>query len=216
MIRIERLHVCAGAFALNDISFEVPAGQYGVLMGKTGTGKTTILEAIAGLKSVVGGRILLDEADVTCRRPAERNVGLVPQDGALFTTMTVGEHLAFALVVRRWPQPAIDRRVGELAELLEIGPLLGRYPQGLSGGERQRVALGRALSFRPTTLCLDEPISALDDDTRGQIVELLGNIRRESPVTTLHITHNRHEADQLADLVFELVDGQIRQTAVRP
>ena len=212
MIHVDHLHVRAGSFELQDISFAVPAGRYAVLMGKTGTGKTTLLEAVAGLKSVLAGRILLDNVDVTRRRPGERNVGLVPQDGALFTTMTVREHLAFALIVRRWPQPAIQRRVAELAELLEIGPLLGRYPAGLSGGEKQRVALGRALAFRPTTLCLDEPLSALDEETRAQIVELLQNIRRETPVTTLHITHNRHEADQLADVMLELADGKCRMT----
>ena len=209
MIRVQNLHIRAGAFELRDLDFEVPAGKYAVLMGKTGAGKTTVLEALAGLKPVLAGRIELDQLDVTHLKPAERNVGLVPQDGALFTTMTVRDHLGFALWVRRTPWPQINRRVEELAAMLEIGPLLDRYPANLSGGEKQRVALGRALSFRPTTLCLDEPLSALDDETRAQIVELLKHVQRETRVTTLHITHNRREAEALADVLLELGDGQV-------
>ena len=210
MIRVEGLHVRAGAFALRDISFDVPAGGYAMLMGRTGSGKTTILEAVAGLRTALAGKIVLNEVDATRLRPAGRNVGLVPQDAAMFTTMTVREHLAFALVVRRAPLPAIERRVAELAEMLEIAPLLDRYPAGLSGGEKQRVALGRALSFRPAILCLDEPLSALDEETRVQIGELLKRVQREAGVTALHITHNRREADALGDVLLELVDGRVK------
>lgn len=213
MIRVEKLCVRAGEFRLENLAFEVPAGCYAVLMGKTGAGKTTVLEAVAGLTRVLSGRIVLDGVNVTWLKPAQRNVGLVPQDGALFTTMTVRQHLAFALLIRRWPTAAIERRVAELAELLEIAPLLDRTPQGLSGGEKQRVALGRALSFRPATLCLDEPTSALDDETRAQIIALLKHVRRETGATTLHITHNRHEADILADVVFELADGRVHEVS---
>jgi ABC-type sulfate/molybdate transport systems ATPase subunit len=121
----------------------------------------------------------------------------------------VRNNLAFALAVRRTDAVTIDRRVAELAELLEIGSLLDRFPLQLSGGEKQRVALGRALAFRPTTLCLDEPLSALDDQTRSQIIELLKRVQQETHVTTLHITHNRSEAETLADMVLELADGRI-------
>ena len=136
-------------------------GDYAVLMGKTGSGKTTLLEAVAGLKPITAGRVVLHDRDVTRRRPSERNLGYVPQDGALFTRMTVRDHLAFALVIRRWPYAGDRQRVAELARMLEIDHLLDRTPRGFSGGERQRVALGRALSFRPQALCLDEPLSAL-------------------------------------------------------
>jgi molybdate/tungstate transport system ATP-binding protein len=212
MIRVDDLTIRQGSFALKGVSFDVPSGQYGVMMGKTGCGKTTLIEAIAGLKSIQSGRIVLGQTDVTDLKPAQRNIGLVPQDGALFSTMTVREHLAFALIVRRVRRQTIAQRVAELAEMLEIEYLLDRYPIGLSGGEQQRVALGRALSFRPTTLCLDEPLSALDDDTRGQIIELLKRIQRETGVSVLHITHNRNEAAELADLRLELIDGQVHST----
>lgn len=211
MILTEDLSVQAGSFRLEGVSLEVPAGRYGVLMGKTGSGKTTLLEAIAGLKHISAGRIVLGDVDVTDLKPAERNVGLVPQDGALFTTMTVRDHLAFALVIRGVDRDAIRQRVDGLAELLEIAHLLDRYPAGLSGGEQQRVSLGRALSFRPSTLCLDEPLAALDDDTRDQIIELLKRVQQETGVTALHITHNSREADRLADVLFELVDGEVRR-----
>lgn len=210
MIRLEDVAVHLGSFRLSGVSLEVPSGCYGVLMGKTGCGKTTLLEAIAGLKPIRSGKIILGESDVTRLKPADRNIGLVPQDGALFSTMTVRDHLAFALVVRRQDRQRIDRRVAQLAEMLEIGHLLGRYPAGLSGGEKQRVALGRALAFRPSTLCLDEPLSALDDTTRQQIMDLLKRIQGEADVTVLHITHNRNEARELADVVLELEDGRVR------
>ena len=209
MIRVDNLTLRLGSFSLTDVSFDIPSGKYGVLMGKTGCGKTSLLEAIAGLKPIESGRIILGQTDVTELKPAERNIGLVPQDGALFSTMTVRDQLAFALIVRRARRDLVARRVSELAEMLEIGDLLKRYPAGLSGGEQQRVALGRALAFRPTTLCLDEPLSALDDSTRSQIMELLKRVQRETGVSVLHITHNRSEAGELADVRLELVDGKV-------
>jgi molybdate/tungstate transport system ATP-binding protein len=213
LIRIENLHVQAGTFSLKSLSFEIATGQYGVLMGRTGSGKTTLIEAICGLRKVVGGRIWLGDRDVTALKPAERGIGFVPQDGALFGTMSVSQQLGFALTVRRWKQPQIDRRVGELAELLGITGLLPRLPAGLSGGERQRVALGRALAASPGVLCLDEPLSALDDATREEMYGLLAKVREFAGVTTLHITHNRQEATRLADVVLLLEEGQIRALA---
>ncbi len=214
MIQIEQLDVAAGTFALTDINFQLPSGGYGVLMGKTGSGKTTLLEAICGLRSVQRGRILLDGRDVTHLKPAQRNIGYVPQDGALFTTMTVYDTLAFSLVVRKTKRSVVRQRVAELADLLAITPLLKRTTVGLSGGEKQRVAIGRALAFRPSILCLDEPLSALDESTRSQMYKLLDLVRQRTHVTTLHVTHSRQEADRLADHLFTLSDGQL-QTELR-
>jgi len=214
MIVVENLAVRVGHFSLDGISFKIPTGQYGFLMGKTGTGKTTILEAICGLKSVTSGSICLMGEEVTDLKPALRGVGYVPQDGALFSSMSVRDHLAFALVIRKWDAPAIDRRVKELAALLGLENILSRSPRGLSGGEAQRVALGRALANHPKILCLDEPLSALDEETRDELGTLLRTIRDQTGVTTLHVTHSQEEARKLADCVFMLRDGRINRAGL--
>jgi ABC-type sugar transport system ATPase subunit len=214
VIAVEGLSVRAGAFAVEGVSFTVAAGEYAVLMGRTGCGKTTLLEAVCGLKPVRGGRVLLLGRDVTHLPPADRGVGYVPQDLALFPTMTVREHLGFALEVRRWDPAEAARRVDELTELLGIGHLLDRRPQGLSGGEAQRVALGRALAFRPGVLLLDEPLSALDEDTRSGMYGLLRSVQRQTGVTALHVTHSRAEARALADRLFGFEKGELRESSV--
>ena len=211
MIAVHGLHLRAGTFALQDLSFAIETGQYAVLMGKTGSGKTTLLEALCGLKPVQAGTIRLDGQDVTRLKPAERNIGYVPQDLALFQTMTVREHLAFALAVRRRPRREIDRRVGELAGLLGIEHLLRRKPPGLSGGEAQRVALGRALAHPPGVLLLDEPLSALDDATREEMYGLLQTVQKQTGVTTLHVTHSLREAHRLANRLLVLRNGRIEE-----
>jgi len=210
MIVLENLTVQAGAFRLAGISLEIPDGQYGVLMGRTACGKTTILETVCGLKSAQAGRIILNGHDVTQTKAAERGIGYVPQDGALFTTLTVREHLAFALTIRKVPRPTVDDRVAELAHLLGIESLLDRKPFGLSGGERQRVALGRALSARPKILCLDEPLGCLDEETQEEMCDLLLRVCLEVRVTTLHVTHSMSEARRLADRLFRVEDGRVR------
>jgi len=209
MIRLENVSIRVGRFALANICFEIPTGQCGVLMGRTGSGKTTLLEAICGLRAVASGSIRFLDRDVTRLKPAERGIGYVPQDRALFQTMTVREHLAFALAIRKADRQAIAQRVAELSRLLGIEHLLDRKPHGLSGGEAQRVALGRALAARPGILCLDEPLSALDDETRGEMYELLEKVQQTTGVTTLHVTHNLREAEQLADRILLLKNGKV-------
>ena len=125
--------------------------------------------------------------------------------------MTVRENLQFALSVRHWTREQVAARVAELAGLLGIGAILDRPARGLSGGEVQRVALGRALAFNPPILLLDEPLSALDNETRAAMAELLESVRERTGVTTLHVTHNREDAERLADAVFILRDGAITQ-----
>lgn len=209
MIEIEHMSISAGDFRLSDVSLTIPQGQYGVLMGRTGSGKTTILECVLGLRTISAGTIRLAQENVTNLDPAMRGVGYVPQDLALFWNMTVRDHLAFAQQIRRTPEAQMNERINELATSLGITHLLSRTPQGLSGGEQQRVALGRALSFRPQVLCLDEPLSALDTETRLQMCELLQSVSQKEQVTTLHVTHNLDEARRLADCLFNVVDGQI-------
>lgn len=184
-----------------------------MLMGRSGCGKTTVLETIAGLRPLHSGTVVLAGRDVTHLRPAARHVGYVPQDGALFSTMTVRENIGFALTVRGVPLADVAKRVAELAERLEVAHLLERRPRFLSGGERHRVALGRALASRPPVLLLDEPLASLDDDTRDHLVTVLARLRGRREVTVLHVTHNRTEAARLADLVFRLEDGRVTAQA---
>tara|TARA_B100000809_G_C15088500_1_gene512325 strand:- start:275 stop:931 length:657 start_codon:yes stop_codon:yes gene_type:complete len=214
MISVKNLNLSVGEFTLENVSFEVPTRSYCALMGKTGCGKTTILEAVCGLRNVDSGSIILMSQEVTSLPPAERGIGFVPQDGALFSSMTVEENLGFSLAVRNRPKGVVAERVKELAELLGISSLLQRRTQGLSGGEKQRVALGRALAFEPGILCLDEPLSALDDDTKTGLVDLLARVREETGVTTLHITHSLQEARSLCDMLLVMEDGQVRELPV--
>ncbi|WP_417383838.1 ATP-binding cassette domain-containing protein [Gimesia sp.] len=207
MISVKNLCVQVGEFRLKDVSFEIPSGHYAVLMGKTGSGKTTILETICGLKKVQSGSVSLNGIEMTHASPAEREIGYVPQDGVLFHTMTVRDNLSFALELRKWKQRDINVRVEELAELLGISTLLNRTPFGLSGGETQRVSLGRALAAKPSILCLDEPLSALDEDTRGDMCTLLSEVQRVTGVTTLHITHNASESERLGDIKLVITEG---------
>lgn len=209
MIRVDRLAVQLGSFRLAGVSFEVPRGEYAVLMGRTGSGKTTLVESICGLRRVAAGGIWIDNRDVTHLSPAARGIGYVPQDGVLFTHLTVREHLEFALEVRRQPRRAIGPRVAELARMLQLESLLDRRPRGLSGGESQRVALGRALSFEPQVLVLDEPLSALDGESREQTCDVLRTMQRQTGITTLHITHSADESRRLADRRLRMEEGQV-------
>jgi ABC-type sugar transport system ATPase subunit len=214
MIELENLTIRSGAFELRNLSLSIPAGVYAVLMGGTGQGKTTILEAICGLRPILAGRVTIDGEDMTRWKPADRALGYVPQDLALFPTMTVRQHLEFALRLRRASQTLIAERVAELADVLHIAPLLERRMKGLSGGEAQRVALGRALSFRPRVLLLDEPLGALDEATRDRLCELLRTVQRLHGLTVLHITHSRSEAQQLADKLLLLKAGRVEERPV--
>ena len=210
MIQLENLCLRNGSFELNDLSMTIASGSYGILMGRTGCGKTTILEAICGLQPhVKSGIIRLNDNDVTPLKPAERGIGYVPQDSALFETMSIFENVAFSLRLRKWIESDIKERVHELAKLMAITKLLDRRPFGLSGGEAKRVALARALAASPNILCLDEPLSALDEETHGEICDLLGELHREIEVTILHITHSSAEAHRLGETFLRLEEGQL-------
>ena len=209
MIAVKNLKIKTGEFSLDNISFEIPTQEYGILMGRSGCGKTTILEAICGLRQVNSGQVLLKDKDVTRLKAADRGIGYVPQDIALFKTMKVREQIGFALMIRKWPKDKIKNRVEELADLLNITNLLERIPYGLSGGEAQRIAIGRALAASPEILCLDEPLGAIDDDTREEMLSLLELVHEQTKVTVLHVTHSSYEAERLADKVFLLKNGKI-------
>jgi len=212
MIELQDVTIMAGKFALENVSFRIESGRYAILMGRTGQGKTTILEAICGLKSIVSGKILVHDVDVSSWSPGERGIGYVPQDLALFPTMTVQQHLEFALRLRHATPRSMAERVAELSDVLGISKLLKRRVQGLSGGEAQRVALGRALSFHPSVLLLDEPLSAVDETTRLEMHVMLRRVKEATGVTMLHVTHSRDDAEALADQRLVLKAGKVLES----
>lgn len=209
MIRLQNILWKAPGFVLNDVSFEVPASTYAVLMGKTGTGKTTLLEILCGLRTPASGRVWLHDQDVTNESPGTRGIGYVPQDGALFPTMSVREQIGFGLRMQKQPAAGILSRVEELAAETRVTHLLDRKPQGLSGGEKQRVALARALIMRPKVLLLDEPLASLDEDTQDELIDLLRKTQQDHAITVLHVTHSSREAETLGTMRLRLHNGVV-------
>ena len=209
MIELQNVSWKVDEFSLTGVNCRVSEGDYAVLMGPTGCGKTTVIEIICGLRKPAGGKVIVAGEDVTRSLPGDRQIGYVPQDGALFPTMTVSEQIGFGLEVRREKKNRIGEVVSRLAGELGIEHLLERKVHGLSGGERQRVALGRALAVEPRVLLLDEPISALDEDMRDDMMALLKRMQQEHAITVLHVTHSSRAAEQLADCVLRMEDGSI-------
>ena len=211
MISVNDVCIRQGRFELSNLDFSVEQGQYAVLMGSTGCGKTTVLESICGLRRIRSGTIRIHDRDVTGLPPARRGIGYVPQDKALFPTMRIDRQIEYGLLVRGASAMMRRKRVDELAELTGIKELLGRLPHGLSGGECQRIALARALSFRPKLVCLDEPLSALDDTTKARISDLLKTVHRHENVTVLHITHSAEDAVRLGTVHLRFSAKQIHR-----
>jgi len=214
MIRVENLAWKAGAFSFEHVAFEVPDGTYCVLRGASGTGKTTIIELLCGLRRPLAGRIWAGGLDITELEPAQRRIGYVPQDGALFPTLRVRNQLGFALRVRHRPAAEIAEQVNTIARELRIEHLLDRYPDGLSGGERQRIAVGRALLSKPSVLLLDEPLSAIDEDARDDLLTLLQESHKRLRLTVLHVTHSRQEAERMAEQLLVMQDGKITSVPI--
>ena len=211
MLKLEGISVRLGEFRLRDISLHVKAGTYLTLLGSTGTGKTVLLETIAGVHKPGNGRIHIKGRDVTRVAPEKRNLGIVYQDYALFPHLTVFQNIAFGLNLKGYPGKKIKGAVEEMAGFLEIRHLLKRRPSRLSGGERQRVALARALVMEPYVLLLDEPLSALDRVSRNRIQNELKRIHIQLGITIVHITHDLAEAFFLADYLVVMKDGRILQ-----
>ena len=210
MIHCKDIHIKQGDFALEGINFRIKKGDYVVMMGKTACGKTTLLESICGLRNIDSGEIWLNGKEISKRLPAQREIGYLPQDGALFNTMSVAQNIGFALKLRKWHKSKISERVNELAKSLRLSKLLKREVHDLSGGEKQRVALARALSFYPDVLCLDEPLSALDESTVNEMYQLLNELKNNHNITILHISHAKTDAIKLADRVLVFDNGRIK------
>ncbi|MBU8923366.1 MAG: ABC transporter ATP-binding protein [Bacteroidales bacterium] len=210
MLRVEGLSKSFGSFSMNDVSFDVSEGEYFVLLGPSGTGKTVLLETLAGMMEADDGRITLNGRDITGESVQKRGIGLVFQDQALFPHMTARANIAYGLHGRMAGKNAMQARVEELAEEMEISHLLERKPGTLSGGEAQRVALARALGAEPDCLLLDEPLSSLDTGARSRMRGLLRRLNRKK-MTIIHVTHDYEEALSLASRVGIMEGGRIVQ-----
>lgn len=206
MIEARGLTASVGSFTLEDVTFTIPAGGYGVAIGPAGAGKTTLLETIAGLVPQCVGTLYLNKRDVRGVPPEHRDVGFVYQHGYLFPHLTVAENVAYGA--------ASDALSSEMTRRFEVEPLLGRDVRSLSGGERQLVALARALARRPAVLLLDEPFAALDARRRDRVRREVQAIHRDWTLTVLHVTHDFAEAGMLGDVAILLDRGRVLQAGV--
>ena len=196
---------------VEDFDLVVADGELLVLVGGSGSGKSTILRMVAGLEEVTSGTIRIDQRDVTALPPRERDVAMVFQDYGLYPHMTVRENLSLGLRLRKIPRQEIGRRVTWAAGMLGLEPLLERKPKQLSGGQRQRVAMGRAMVREPLVFLFDEPLSNLDAALRAQMRIEIGSLQRRLKTTTVYVTHDQVEAMTLGDRIVVLADGRIQQ-----
>jgi len=201
----------ANAPALDDLGLDVAPGEFLVLLGPSGCGKTTVLRLIAGLEEPTGGDIHIDGVRVNDLAPKDRDVAMVFQNYALYPHLSVRENIAFPLAMRRAPKAEIRRRVGEVAEALELTALLERRPAQLSGGERQRVALGRAIVRQPKVFLFDEPLSNLDAKLRVQMRAELVRLHRRLAATMVYVTHDQVEAMTMGQRIAILHRGVLQQ-----
>lgn len=198
--------------AVKGVSLTVEDGDFTVLLGPSGCGKTTLLRLVAGLERLDSGRVVIGGRDVSMQSPGERDIAMVFQRYALYPNMTVFENIAFGLRAKKIPRREIAQRVSRVAEVVEIGELLGRRPGTLSGGQRQRVALARAISREPKVFLMDEPLSNLDTKLRTSMRAELKRLHRELGATILYVTHDQVEAMTMGTTVVVLRDGLVSQS----
>src|SRR4029453_7065384 len=200
-----------GVEAVKDMTLAVEPGEFTVLVGPAGWGKSTVLRIMAGLEDVSGGRVYLGDKDVTTELPQHRDIAMVFQSYGLYPRMTVRRNMGFGLRMRRTPKAERQRRVAEVAEILGLEHLLSRRPGALSGGQRQRVAMGRAIVREPRVLRREEPLSNLDAKLRVSMRAQLSLLHQRLGVTTVYVTHDQVEAMTLGQRVAVLREGVLQQ-----
>lgn len=206
-ISIAKLNFGIGQFSLKNVSLDIPRGEYFVLSGPNGSGKSLLLKLLAGLLRPDSGELWIQGRRITQLPPWKRNVGYVPQDGLLFPNYTVAQNIEFGLRVRHLTRQERRRQVDRMAEMLHITPLLDRNIRDLSGGEQQKTALARALALSPSVLLFDEPVSAIDEQTRDPLCLEMKRVQRQLGITTIHVSHNSRETALVADRVGFIKDG---------
>ena len=216
MIAIKNLKVNLGDFLLQNINLDIEPGEYFIVLGPSGAGKTVLLESIAGLYPVLEGEVWIGDKEITELSPEKREIGIVYQDQVLFPHLSVEENITFGLEMRKCPKDQIKTKISAMADIVGISHLLKRSPVTLSGGEKQKVALARALVNEPRVLLLDEPLSALDPETRERMQGELRELHRRVKVTIIHVTHDFEEAIALGHRVAVLNDGSIVQVGTPP
>jgi putative spermidine/putrescine transport system ATP-binding protein len=199
------------ATALHELNLEIQEGEFLSLLGPSGCGKTTTLRLIAGFIQPNEGTILLGNEDVTQVAPQHREIGMVFQDYALFPHMTVAENIGFGLKERNYPTIQINKRVGDLLDLIKLSDVGDRYPAEVSGGQQQRIAVARAVAYPPKVLLMDEPLGALDLKLRETMQVELRRIQQELKITTVYVTHDQTEAMSMSDRIVVMNTGRIEQ-----
>jgi len=197
--------------ALHGIDIDIAPGEFCVLVGPSGCGKSTTLRMVAGLETITGGDVVIGDRVVNGLKPKDRGIAMVFQNCALYPSKTVRENMAFSLKLSKMPKAEIARRIDEVAEILELTPLLDRKPGALSGGQRQRVAMGRAIVRDPEVFLFDEPLSNLDAKLRGQMRAEIKRLHQRLRNTIIYVTHDQVEAMTLADRIVIMKDGRIEQ-----
>lgn len=210
ILSFQDLTVQRGEFRLSHVSFDVYENEIFAMIGKTGAGKSVLLEAAAGFFAPESGWVKYDGQMVHEIPLYQRNIGYLYQDYSLFPHMTAEENIGYSLKMKCISKEKIRKQVRAMAERFEICSILDQYPATLSGGEQQRVALARALMMRPRLLLLDEPFSALDPVTKQSLYEILEAIRKEFQCAMVFVTHDFAEAQQLADRIGILISGKLR------
>ncbi|WP_421684407.1 ABC transporter ATP-binding protein [Stutzerimonas urumqiensis] len=201
------------ADTLKNINLRIDSGEFLILVGPSGCGKSTLMNCIAGLETISGGEILVEDQPISGMSPKDRDIAMVFQSYALYPTMSVRDNIAFGLKMRKIPQARIDEEVERVAKLLQIEHLLHRKPSQLSGGQQQRVAMGRALARRPKIYLFDEPLSNLDAKLRVEMRTEIKLMHQRLKTTTVYVTHDQIEAMTLGDKVAVMKDGIIQQFA---
>jgi len=211
VLEVKALCVQLGTFSLKDITFDVQNGEYFVLLGPTGSGKTMLLESIAGLNSVSSGQVCINGRDVTSLNLERRKIGFFYQDYAVYGHLSVRDNISFGLMYRYKTRREIDQAIDQAVEVLGIEHLLQKRPAFLSGGETQKIALARAIAIKPDLLLLDEPLSAVDVATRDTYERELRELHNRLKLPTIHVTHDFEEAITLGDRIAVMREGRILQ-----